>query len=453
MKIAVYLILTWFSVISGAPGFAGESRDTVGGDLGSTNFSFRDGALVQGKGCPQAISENEARARATDDAWPGGVTTLSKATLDSTGRSGNHFVVISRALSMAFCCQYKVLTLPSEDSKFPTEDGSQMQLPRHQFSFSSGGRDVPTLPGAEDLPFRPDVCPPEKEINGTYDFFREVHDDLRSCMGNVFLLGCEAHYLHALVGTGGDDDVCSEPHRSLEEEDPLDSQAPGISLRAPGHLGRNDSANVHVNGEENAGTLVIHIRSGDIFKPEKEGWHGMIWYGQPPLLFYEDVMSSAPWAQVVIISNANGEEHQLNPTFEVLEDLASRGLLQLNVTTHRDRPFSQDLRDLICAENLVVADSSLTKLLLHHSRAKRFFVPVACDETLLGSTNITSFCKYRPASQLFGIEWRTSSKARPACAFAYSPYNSNWKRSDSQMLEMIQTREVQAIRRCCESDN
>lgn len=47
-----------------------------------------------------------------------------------------------------------------------------MQLPRHQFSFSSGGTDVPTLPGAEDLPFRPDVCPPEKEINGTYDFFR-----------------------------------------------------------------------------------------------------------------------------------------------------------------------------------------------------------------------------------------------------------------------------------------
>lgn len=99
-------------------------------------------------------------------------------------------------------------------------------------------------------------------------------------MGNVFLLGCEEHYLRALIGTGGDDDVCSQPHRSLEEEDPLDSQAPDISLRASGHFGRNDSANVHVNGEENAGTLVIHIRSGDIFKPEKEGWHGMIWYGQ-----------------------------------------------------------------------------------------------------------------------------------------------------------------------------
>lgn len=126
-------------------------------------------------------------------------------------------------------------------------------------------------------------------------FYPEVHDDLRSCMGSVFLLGCEEHYLHALIGTGGDDDVCSQPHRSLQEEDPLDSQAPDISLRAPGHLGRSDSANVHVNGEEHAGSLVVHIRSGDIFKPEKEGWHGMIWYGQVRRSMWEHLVVASRW--------------------------------------------------------------------------------------------------------------------------------------------------------------
>ena len=66
------------------------------------------------------------------------------------------------------------LALPGEDSQLPTEDGSEMRLPLHHFSFSSGGADVPTLPGAEDLPDRPTVCPPEREINGTYDFFKGV---------------------------------------------------------------------------------------------------------------------------------------------------------------------------------------------------------------------------------------------------------------------------------------
>jgi len=62
----------------------------------------------------------------------------------------------------------------------------------------------------------------------------------------------------------------------------------------------------------------------------------------------------------------------------------------------QDRPFSEDLRTMLCAENLVLAGSSLGKLFLHHARAKRFFVPADCDATLLGATNLTAFCSYRP---------------------------------------------------------
>ncbi len=51
---------------------------------------------------------------------------------------------------------------------------------------------------------------------------------------------------------------------------------------------------------------------------------------------------------------------------------------------------------MLCAENLVLAGSSLGKLFLHHARAKRFFAPADCDATLLGATNLTAFCSYRP---------------------------------------------------------
>ena len=67
------------------------------------------------------------------------------------------------------------LTLPGEDSVFPTEDGAPMQLPLRHFSFSSspsGAAGLPTLPGFEGLPDRPEVCPPEYEIEGPYYFFR-----------------------------------------------------------------------------------------------------------------------------------------------------------------------------------------------------------------------------------------------------------------------------------------
>jgi len=64
------------------------------------------------------------------------------------------------------------LTLPGKDDVFPTEGGAPMQLPRRRFTFSSNGTGLPTVPGYEDLPDRPEVCPPEHEVDGSYYFFR-----------------------------------------------------------------------------------------------------------------------------------------------------------------------------------------------------------------------------------------------------------------------------------------
>lgn len=46
-------------------------------------------------------------------------------------------------------------------------------------------------------------------------------------------------------------------------------------------------------------------------------------------------MSSRPWTGVTVVSNANGHETQVNPTFAVLDQLASHGVLRTGITMFR----------------------------------------------------------------------------------------------------------------------
>lgn len=131
-------------------------------------------------------------------------------------------------------------------------------------------------------------------------FHTGIHPELMSCMNRVYLRGCEAKYLEQLLGGA---DFCEKPpetgRRSLGESDEQEvggvrpkegkridrtkglngrgsrigggsrrgvagqGSRPGVTTRSlvdpDVHFGR------HGNGD--AGSLVIHIRSGDIFSP------------------------------------------------------------------------------------------------------------------------------------------------------------------------------------------
>ncbi|CAN0342498.1 unnamed protein product, partial [Hapterophycus canaliculatus] len=90
----------------------------------------------------------------------------------------------------------------------------------------------------------------------------------------------------------------------------------------------------------NAGSLVIHIRSGDIFavkkSPRPDGITSFQTYGQPPLQFYLHAISSQPWSDVTILTFSPTKE-QLNPTFAALEMMQQTGLLGPHVVTHKAR--------------------------------------------------------------------------------------------------------------------
>ena len=99
-----------------------------------------------------------------------------------------------------------------------------------------------------------------------------IHPDLLSCMNNVYLRGCEAAYLGAMVKTS---EFCAAGETSF-------TSPPGVNAAqfvhdVNDHHVENDQESKSVGGSSSvgghsqergpgAGSLAIHIRSGDIFE-------------------------------------------------------------------------------------------------------------------------------------------------------------------------------------------
>lgn len=89
-------------------------------------------------------------------------------------------------------------------------------------------------------------------------------------------------------------------------------------------------------------TLVIHLRSGDIFNGNKYDW-----YGQPPCNYYLDTLNFKNWSQIFIIS-----EDKRNHCIKILEE-------KTGSTFHKNN-FKKDLSILLNAKNLVLSTSTLS---------------------------------------------------------------------------------------------
>lgn len=86
--------------------------------------------------------------------------------------------------------------------------------------------------------------------------------------------------------------------------------------------------------------LVIHIRGEDIMR--RRAWFS---YGQPPCSYYKEIIESRKWGNVTVVT-----QDYRNPCVKTLE-----GLAQLRV----GKPWSEDLRILLGARNLVIGRGSL----------------------------------------------------------------------------------------------
>lgn len=328
-----------------------------------------------------------------DDNTSGNVINLLSN--NPTGRSGNRFMTISGYLAMGYCCKSSRLILPHAASFTAFYQKEHIKYGQYIYDFSS----VDNLPAEfENLHSDQNICRPEMVFSG-YDAFiyYNVHKDLMNCVNTMFMRGCEKEYFGGILDT--------------------DSYCPAVDKKGDG-------------------SLVIHIRAGDIFNTNPH-W-GTDWHrddrGQPPLQHYIKTIEKKNWDSVTVISNHKVDE--INPTYTALEMMAEKGLLgdKIRFNFFDKRTLLEDVREMLCADGLAISRSTLGFLTVPHTRANLFFFPDNCGKGLRwsyrrkGTYDDTEFLmREKPDSEVYGIDWGDKK---------YSVY-SHWDNTDEQLMEMI----------------
>eukprot|EP00904_Undaria_pinnatifida_P004120 jgi/Undpi1/13709/HiC_scaffold_9.g03362.m1 len=441
-----------------------ESQETEGHE----NVDVRHGVLFQTNGCPQAITPAQANDSVANSTFTGNTIHLQSQT---PGRTGNHFEDVSQFFSMAYRCRSSLFVLSGKDDRMPSEDGGIWKSTRRWYDFSGAKMDL--RPEFADLYGRPDVCPPN-QIESGLNAYRliGVYPDLLDCLNHVFVGGCEAQYLGSVVKTTEFCRPTTEQKVSLgiegintEELCNQDSHQRRLRKSRPSIHGflppttavDNTLGDTSTGSSQSAGSLVIHIRLGDIFNPKGEGGKRQT-FGQPPLQFYLDAIGSKAWSDVFIFSSWTDSE-EMNPTYEALQLLNDAGTLGSNVVLLHDRPLLDDLRAMLCADGLAAARSSLHFLTFAHTTASTLYLPDSCGPgTYTRQTrpqnaglqkrspdNATLLVLEKPGVEVYGIEWGEQPQR------SYTPYEK-WSDSDKQLLEMVTFDGVKGLKRCTIDD-
>eukprot|EP00903_Cladosiphon_okamuranus_P021969 g20199.t1 len=355
--------------------------------------------------CPYILRKPEERSSRLDPSIAGNFLHFTGL---NYGRMGNRFGTVSQNLKLGYCCQSKLVWLPPKDDTLaPGVFNTGTPGPRW-FDFTR----APDVAG-----FNASSCPaliawtPKQAFrldgldNSTHRYYTP---NLKECIKSVpRLIGCEAAYFFPM-----DIDVCQSGqtiagNRSREEQSSNEARAIGVDFE----------------GEEAAGNLVIHIRSGDIFTS-----HPHPKYGQPPLQFYLRAIEHRNWDRIDVVTSGNGtQDGGINPVVTALEEAFGDGELQ-NIHFHKNRTFEEDLLSILCtAGGLVTARSTMANPLVYHSAASRVYISGGCGEIVDNIERMSSVQKRH--KQIYRAIYSEPTKQ-------YSPYRS-WNGTSDQIAEML----------------
>lgn len=194
-------------------------------------------------------------------------------------------------------------------------------------------------------------------------------------------------------------------------------------------------------------TLVMHVRSGDLFTSWKDGARTfnhsgynseMGSRGQPPLGFYYRVMAHALPADphrpstVVLVTSPD----LASPVVRALKHQAQMGALRPTLRLSASESFHDDLQVLLCARKLVLADSTLTSLLTDSPRLERAYrFQDSCNHQL----NALPRCPFAPSWCTSATNCAHGHQVESWCIQPGGPYSvaSEWRNSDEQQVEML----------------
>jgi hypothetical protein len=105
--------------------------------------------------------------------------------------------------------------------------------------------------------------------------------------------------------------------------------------------------------------LVAHVRNGDIFPPHfKPTPH--VTMGQPPLSYYLSIFAYKTWAKIIVIAEPSPFH---NPVYDALLMMNKSGAIATDFQTNRSTSWAEDLKSLICADSIIMNQSSLFSIL------------------------------------------------------------------------------------------
>jgi hypothetical protein len=128
-------------------------------------------------------------------------------------------------------------------------------------------------------------------------------------------------------------------------------------------------------------TLVIQIRSGDIFKPCPPDCTNHHVYWQPPLVYYTSIILSRNWKKVLFLTSVENK-NQLNPIWIYFNDMVAlkENFKSLFDTTkfvfQMSTELNEEMKLYMCARYFVNAHSTLSTFINYmNPYLKEFFIP------------------------------------------------------------------------------
>ncbi|KAI8111111.1 hypothetical protein M9434_004684 [Picochlorum sp. BPE23] len=270
---------------------------------GKKNVSYRTSATQFELACETCAFLHDGNNVHTD---------VKMTSFRGVGRTGNYMRAMRKAIQVAFICK-KTIELPMED-------------------------DV-----ADALPI---------ESSQRFLDFSNRHGDIVDVCGNLkFPMQGNARFFWDLTIRG------AEPFKISKNISFLAHEEYRVNECIKNYLGICRSDFCAMQNMERS-TLVAHVREADVFRKDFTSV-GAKCYGQPPLAYYIRAIEDQKWENVIIV----GQPGSFGPLRSALSVLNQTGLFRETTVLFQSKSWSEDLRTLLCAENLVFSRSSLIPFL------------------------------------------------------------------------------------------
>jgi len=132
-------------------------------------------------------------------------------------------------------------------------------------------------------------------------------------------------------------------------------------------------------------SLVVHIRSGDIFSRKNPPRTAMNMYRQPPLAFYKEIFQLKKWDRILLVTSVEPKD-SYNPVWSFLVDKDNiRRIVNTSatvVTYQTSSSTKEDLKTLWCARYFVASSSTFSNMIIQTGPYLREFF--GAEKSLFG---------------------------------------------------------------------